>query len=254
MFLLCYNKWVMKKYIKRLLIWFCIIIGIAIIFIGIYFLCAFFNLIYHERYNESKNGYKIVILGNDPKFPFGSEDIIIKVSGKNGRTKYKTSISNDGKALDDSNISVEWYDDSALVILSGEEQDNEELMVSFKDMSIKHNRINFEIKPLNDTITKTINEKGYTSEIISNIDIVDKDGNSYLNSNIRRIVISMKNDGNSKIDYLNDIHAVEYRNDKLTIIECPYNFIIYDGIDLNYNYYRYVISDKNIEYDENICK
>lgn len=246
----------MKDSVKRIAIWLGISLILMFILIIIYYVCNFFNLIYYKKYSENYNNYKIVILGNDPKFPFGNEDIIIKVYNKNKKVKYKTSISNDGKGLTNNNFKVEWNNDNAIIYLFGEEQDTEELKVSFKDMSINHNKIDYDIYSLKEEDIKYINQDSKISEIITDIDIKDLNGNSFLNEDIRRLIVTLKYESEediTKIIIPSDINATIYKNDKLTLIECPFNITMYDN-NLPYNYYRYIISDKNIDYDKNICK
>ena len=87
--------------------------------------------------STSPNNENIIIVKHSNSFLFGNNSINI-VSRKTGFTnflnsfKYKTSISNDGKNLDESNISIFWSnDDTALITLTGEEQNPELITVKF---------------------------------------------------------------------------------------------------------------------------
>lgn len=84
-------------------------------------------------YISPNNEYKIVIKGNGPKWPFGSEDIKIyayknSFFGFFNKVIYKTTISNDGKHLNDSNIDIDWN-----LYLRGEEQKSEILKIDFEE-------------------------------------------------------------------------------------------------------------------------
>lgn len=88
--------------------------------------------------STSPNKQNIIIVKYSNAFSFGRSPIHI-ISKKAGLTnflsssKYKTSISNDGKNLYESNVTISWTnDDTALVTLTGEEQAPELLTVKFK--------------------------------------------------------------------------------------------------------------------------
>lgn len=88
--------------------------------------------------STSPNDQNIIIVKYSNAFSFGHSHIHI-ISKRAGLTnflsssKYKTSISNDGKILDKSNVTISWTDDNtALVTLIGEEQDPELITVKFR--------------------------------------------------------------------------------------------------------------------------
>ena len=72
------------------------------------------------------NGQYIVELQatSSPDWPFGSQDgrIVLKDSKNIKISSVDFSLSNDGKSMCESNWNVEWNDDSVIVTIMGEEQ------------------------------------------------------------------------------------------------------------------------------------
>lgn len=87
----------------------------------------------YYAYKKQKN----IFVNHSNSFLFGNNSINI-ISRRTGFTnflnssKYKTSILNDGKNLNESNINISWSnDDTALITLTGEEQNPELITVEF---------------------------------------------------------------------------------------------------------------------------
>ncbi|MDD2435550.1 MAG: hypothetical protein PHO63_04775 [Bacilli bacterium] len=111
---------------------------------------VFFGYIYstHTFSLSPDKEYKIIIKGDEPKWAFGSEDIMIyarknSIFGVFNQKVYKTEISNDGKSLNESNFSIDWIDkNNALIVLRGEEQNDEYLSVTFgKNIKIEQKKL-----------------------------------------------------------------------------------------------------------------
>lgn len=132
-----------KRIIKKIVI----VCTVLIFLTGVIYCIADWNrCIFHKfgAYNSPNNSYSIVIKRNGPMWPFGSEDIRIYAKentflGNLKSEKYYTSIENDGKSLDENNIVVIWQDNEhAKIVLSGEEQNDEILIVTFgEEISIE---------------------------------------------------------------------------------------------------------------------
>lgn len=94
-----------------------------------------FELSYGQKFSSPDNHYKVFIKNNGA-FLFGPHYITIYAKSGWTVSKYETEISNDGKPLNSSNYNVEWKGDIAYITLSGEEQDDEDLIVDFKNKTI----------------------------------------------------------------------------------------------------------------------
>lgn len=111
-----------KSNSKRL--WGCLI-GLALVFVPIIYFIGMFSyvmnykeidlVVSHSPNNE--NTIKVVEIG-EPFF-FGPSSIRLKYKNE----KFDTSISNDGKTLDVTNVEVDWINnEEATIVLDGEEQ------------------------------------------------------------------------------------------------------------------------------------
>ena len=107
-------------------------------------LILFYNLlvgnVYFKfgKYDSPNDKYTIVVKCTDA-FMFGPQDIKIKARkntfwGNFTGKEYVTFIGNDGKNLDENNIIINWKnDEQAEIILKGEEQEDEILIITFGD-------------------------------------------------------------------------------------------------------------------------
>lgn len=127
--------------VKLLFISICIFILIVIYFVILFFTGNLYMKI--QSFTSPNNEYKITIKSKGANWPFGEEEIKIyayenSFKGFFVKTSYKTNIYNDGKNLSEDNFSIKWEKDSAILTLSGEEQENENIIISFnKDITIK---------------------------------------------------------------------------------------------------------------------
>lgn len=130
----------MKRKILNILYTAGIVFIFLVIALVVFIFLDFKGMIYYTRYQSVSpdTEYKITIMGNGPKWPFGTEDIKV-VANKNNITDIFnksvvfTEIANDGKPLDDSCFSVIWNGNKAAVILRGEEQQDEIFEIVFGD-------------------------------------------------------------------------------------------------------------------------
>lgn len=77
-----------------------------------------------SEYINPNNGCKVLIQAiGEPEFPFGCAKVKITLF-KNSEElkKIETQIYNDGAAVREDNIKVEWYDEYVKVVIKGEEQ------------------------------------------------------------------------------------------------------------------------------------
>lgn len=237
-----------------------IFLSLFTIFVIILIIPYIFKLIYGKEFSSPDNHYKIFIKNNGA-FLFGSHDIT--VYAKNGWTvfKYETEISNDGKRLDDCNYNVEWKEDSAYITLAGEGQDDEDLIVDFKNKTIKHRKMNYKVISTNEQTSKEYFDDEYgKSELIShNIKILDENNNNVLPYNISSLIRTLKyeqEDGKAEIKWYSEGNATVYKNSNITLIVCPYNYNSRNEKDyenLPYNSHRYIIAPVNYEYEYNLC-
>lgn len=84
-----------------------------------------------QNSNESGSN-SVSIYEVSSKFFFGRSEIEVTYGSTNDYvTSYKTYIYNDGKALDDSNYSISWKNNVAILTLKGEEQPDVTYVLSF---------------------------------------------------------------------------------------------------------------------------
>lgn len=126
------------KYKKWLYITFGIVVVIFILIIGF----RKFNIEYTDKSISPKktNLIEIEAKGTKGFLLFGASKIKIKcrknnIMGLINEVSINTSISNDGAKIDESNIKVEWIsEDSATIILSGDEQEDEFININFDEI------------------------------------------------------------------------------------------------------------------------
>lgn len=84
-----------------------------------------------QNSNESGSN-SVSIYEVSSKFFFGRSEIEVTYGSTNDYvTSYKTYIYNDGKELDDSNYSISWKNNVAILTLKGEEQPDVTYVLSF---------------------------------------------------------------------------------------------------------------------------
>lgn len=110
------------------------ILILTLIVIFILYTFSSYNSSYKSLSNDKKN---LVIVKYSTPASFGPSNITIKsktlVFNKIFKTaEYSTEIFNDGKNLSDDNIIISWNDNhTAIIHLTGEEQDNEIIQIDF---------------------------------------------------------------------------------------------------------------------------
>lgn len=73
-------------------------------------------------YNYDNYTLTIFMLG-EPEWPFGKTNCCFELVEKNkGIVEYKFSVRNDGAFVHENNFDVRWYNDYAIISVSGEEQ------------------------------------------------------------------------------------------------------------------------------------
>lgn len=119
---------------------------IIIAIIGIIILIPLIFTKYSSFCNSiSTDNKNIIIVKASGWFLFSPSNITIILKKNNllgifNQSKYETSISNDGKNISNSNIKITWINNSnAKIILYGEEQEPEEIEVTF-DKEIEYNK------------------------------------------------------------------------------------------------------------------
>lgn len=123
----------MKTFIKIILC----IVGLMITLIIVFW----FSFSYVTNYRKttcdtsiSPDGkYKLILQAiGEPDWPFGSASgrLILK-EDKNKISQIDFELRNDGASINSNCWKVIWYDDCVEVILSGEEQDNEQIILYF---------------------------------------------------------------------------------------------------------------------------
>lgn len=123
-----YKKWLVRTFIG--------IILLAILKIGFETL----TMEYSKKFVSSNKSNSIKIETINLSFlMFGPSAVRIQCRKNNfigfmNGVNIDTTIANDGKNINDSNVEVEWInEDIAIVTLSGEEQENEVIKIKFKD-------------------------------------------------------------------------------------------------------------------------
>lgn len=191
---------------------------------------------------------------------FGGEDLIIYAKKGYTTFKYKTKISNDGKRSNESNFSVNWKEDKAILTIMGEEQKNEYLEINFTTKKINHYKIIYNvIKEDNDIpMVKKFNHLGAETDYTSyGISVNDENENSLLPNNISDFIITLDyeiEEGKATRKWYNDGNADVYKNDELTLIECNYdrNNPDYENI-AGERYHKYILGPKDLKYDYKLC-
>ena len=256
-----------------------ILITLLIILIVFYILLDVYGYIYYKKtaFISPNKEYKIVIRGNNPKFPFGSENIKIyayknNIFGILKKSVYKTEIANDGKYLNDNNFNIDWEDNKAYLTLKGEEQKNEYIEVDFqKNITFKHKKLNYKVRGSKEikTIKSSSNNNYFSERDIElynvNIDfLIDNKCISIENSfNQRKIdiedfIITLdyeveENLATKKWENLGN--ADIYKNSEITFIVCKYDRYNQDYKSIpNENYLKYIISDSSLKYRYELCK
>lgn len=219
-----------------------------------------FELSYGKKFSSPDNHYKVFIKNNGA-FLFGSHDIVIYAKDRWTVFEYNTDIANDGKPLNSSNYNVEWTEDIAYITLSGEDQDDEDLMVDFKNKTIKHRKMNYKVIRTNKEVLKEYfdDEYGKSELIFHNIKILDENNNNVLPNNISYLIRTLKyekEDGTAEIKWYSEGDATVYKNSNMTLIDCPYNYNSKNEKDyenLPYNSHRYIVAPANYEYKYDLC-
>ena len=244
----------------------------------IYTILIFTNNLYLKKkvYISPDNKYKVVIKGNGPRWPFGSEDIKIyayknSFLGMFDKKVFKTMISNDGKSLNDSNFSITWDENKAYLTLIGEEQKNEYILIDFNDkISFKHKGLDYRIKDTDEI--KVINTYSHNNYYLNkNLELYYKNVEFLFNGeyisideafkqniiDINDFIITMDYEAENKKairKWEKQGNASVYKNDKITLIICKYDRYNQDYKSQNENYLKYTIADSSLEYDYNLCK
>ena len=83
--------------------------------------------------DSDKMGYTVELQELGTAFLFGSSSVRVILKNSSGRIvdRFTDKIQNDGGTLDEGNISVSWHADYAVVILSGEEQENQVYQMNY---------------------------------------------------------------------------------------------------------------------------
>lgn len=123
----------MRKYLKVIL---CIIGAIALI-IMIFWLCLYYEMNYKKTICDMDSSpdekYQITLMAiGEPDWPFGSASgrLILK-EGKKKISQTDFELKNDGGSISGDCWKVKWYEDYVEVILSGEEQEDEQFILYF---------------------------------------------------------------------------------------------------------------------------
>lgn len=223
------------------------------------------NLDYTQKVVFENDTYKIVIKGNGPTFPFGGEDL--KIYAKNGfkTLKYKTSVSNDGKNIDDDNFSVDWKEDGAILTIRAEEQKNEYLDINFKTNKIKHYKMEYYVEE-NDDKSPIVKPFMYSADstveseyeyVSYGISIKDKHGQELIPYNAYEFMITLDyevEEGTATKKWHHEGNAYVYKNDKFTFVECNNVRDNKDYENVNSNYKKYITGDSTLEYKYDMCK
>lgn len=124
----------MKKFMKTLLY----IMGLCIALIVVFRFCISYETNYKKTNCDtsvSSDGiYELELWAiGEPKFPFGSASgrLVLKKEGKKiAKTDFE--LYNDGGSISSNCWKVTWYEDCVEVILSGEEQNDEQIVLYFE--------------------------------------------------------------------------------------------------------------------------
>ena len=123
----------MKKCLKVIL---CIIGAIALIIL-IFWLCLHYEMNYKKTVCDTAispdEKYQITLMAiGEPDWPFGSASgrLVLK-EGKDKISQTDFELHNDGGSISSSCWEVTWYEDYVEVILSGEEQFDEQVILYF---------------------------------------------------------------------------------------------------------------------------
>lgn len=124
----------MKKFMKTVLY----IMGFCIALIVVVCLCISYDMNYKKTICDtsvSSDGiYELELLAiGEPEFPFGSASgrLVLKKEGEK-ITKTDFELYNDGGSISSNCWEVTWYEDYVEVILSGEEQNDEQIILYFE--------------------------------------------------------------------------------------------------------------------------
>ena len=173
----------MKKFIKIVLY----IIGLCIALIMVFCFCIFYKTKYKiticDTSVSSDGIYEVELLAiGEPKFPFGSASgrLVLKKEGEK-IAKRDFELYNDGGSISSNCWKVTWYEDYAEVILSGEEQNDEQIILYFEgtvdskqlpdtEVAEKENDTSVEYT----TKTENINQRESSQENIEQVDKAKK--------------------------------------------------------------------------------
>lgn len=123
----------MKKFLKILL---CIMGSLIVLFVVFWF-CISYTVNYKKTTCDTSvsldGKYELTLQAiGEPKFPFGSASgrLVLKKEGEK-ITETDFELYNDGGSISSNCWEVTWYEDYVEVILSGEEQNDEQIMLHF---------------------------------------------------------------------------------------------------------------------------
>ncbi len=124
---------IMKKFLKVILCFIGLICAIALIFLMSISYITNYKKVTVDTSNSPNGQYELVLQAvGEPDWPFGSASgrLVLK-EGKDKVSETDFELRNDGGSITSSCWEVTWYEDYVEVILSGEEQFDEQVILYF---------------------------------------------------------------------------------------------------------------------------
>ena len=240
--------------------------------LGIFFFVLFFSVLFY--FNKltvfetiSEGGvYKIRVIGKGAIL-FSSEDVEIyayknNIFGFLNIFKYKTSIANDGKQLNEDNFFVKWKDDIAILTLFGEEQEDEVFNIDYSNKTIKHRIEYYKIVPNVNEMVECENKGfeylgSYSQYLSCGVKAINEYGEDMIFLHHKEFIRSLKyqvEKGIISMDWYSKGNAYVYTSSDFVFIDCSYDRYNEDYDFLrNESYKRYIISTPGTKYSYNLC-
>lgn len=125
----------MKKITKWILLIVIVLVIVMILLIAGFFYITEYRVADIDSSVYEKGKYEVLFQTvGEPEFPFGNSHarLVLKRNGK-VVAKHRLDVANDGKNLCKDNWHISWGEDSVEAVISGEEQQDEVIVLYFAD-------------------------------------------------------------------------------------------------------------------------